>query len=937
MTRTIPLLPDSQDITAHLQWLFGGTEGAHEGALIEIAFDELGKGSPSRARLFCVPELSEAVSFATETNRRGCNVWVGATLKKSGTPRGKRTKADNFLVAFALPIDIDENAASVNAKLDQIAVAGLTVTTGTIPELRQQKWFRLAQPCADPAPYEAAIKRIVEHVGADASATGAARLMRLGGTVSYPPARKQQRGYVNELTKVHIIADAPAVHVETFLDKPGTIGGGLIDAPTRPQTNRPAVNGNTFAEIVANSQLADIVRAIPNDDAPYKIWCDIGMTIHHETKASAEGYALWVEWSARSAKHDLTDMPKKWRSFGGCLTPLTIGTLRYYANQCRLEEPDPSRKDGDEPSDTAEDIDTDDADEASLENDEDWNSSDIDINRLRLSSRIITLIRTGEDTKNAAIEPHSAFFTVCIAMVSAKCSDTTIEAVLLNPQYAISAYALGQKYSSAFVKKQIKVAREKAKNRKEKTIEEKILEAVKAMNLRHAWSVDGGRGFVMRFLAGGEFERLTVEAFEQAHDTKKFPVWNGREFRDIGIGSIWMDHPHRRAYIEGIVFRPNGDAPPGAYNTWTGFTVPPCAGSWVMLRSHIRDIICAGNLQHYEYLLNWCARLFQRPGEQGRVAVVLRSGEGTGKGIFARALLEIVGRHGRHISQSKHLVGAFNQHLRDCILLFADEAFFAGDKAHIGALKTLITESKLSIEAKFQNVVETSNFIHLIMASNESWVVPAGADARRFFVLEVSDDRVGDTAYFDSIVKEMESGGYAAMLHDFLSRDISAFKVTEIPASEALNAQKRESLNTEQRWWMNCLSRGYVLRSKLGLEAELHQWLETASTELLYESYETFAKTTHERHPLNRVAFGKFLKEVGASSTRLRDAIVGERMVHHPGEHYSETYNAPRPTGYYLGDIAHARSGFEELLGHLIEWPDAEGASAAKTLFEDFL
>jgi hypothetical protein len=39
------------------------------------------------------------------------------------------------------------------------------------------------------------------------------------------------------------------------------------------------------------------------------------------------------------------------------------------------------------------------------------------------------------------------------------------------------------------------------------------------------------------------------------------------------------------------------------------------------------------------------------------------------------------------------------------------------------------------------------------MASNNDWVIPAGPDARRFFVLNVSDARKQDFSYFEKINK----------------------------------------------------------------------------------------------------------------------------------------------------------------------------------------
>ena len=67
---------------------------------------------------------------------------------------------------------------------------------------------------------------------------------------------------------------------------------------------------------------------------------------------------------------------------------------------------------------------------------------------------------------------------------------------------------------------------------------------------------------------------------------------------------------------------------------------------------------------------------------------------------MANALKRIIGQHGLTISNSRHLVGNFNAHLRDCIFLFADEAFFAGDKQHVGVLNSLITDDTLTVEGK---------------------------------------------------------------------------------------------------------------------------------------------------------------------------------------------------------------------------------------------
>ena len=193
---------------------------------------------------------------------------------------------------------------------------------------------------------------------------------------------------------------------------------------------------------------------------------------------------------------------------------------------------------------------------------------------------------------------------------------------------------------------------------------------------------------------------------------------------------MWLKNPRRRQYINGVTFDPsNRAAPDGVLNLWQNFAVKPKPGDWSLLRAHIETVLCSNDPVRYNYIMGWLAQMFQHPDQQGEVATVLKGGEGIGKGTLAKVIMRIVGQHGLAISNAKHLVGNFNSHLRDVIFLFADEAFFAGDKQHVGALKSLITEPYLTVEAKYSNAVQVPNFLHVLMASNEEWVIPAAADA----------------------------------------------------------------------------------------------------------------------------------------------------------------------------------------------------------------
>jgi hypothetical protein len=397
----------------------------------------------------------------------------------------------------------------------------------------------------------------------------------------------------------------------------------------------------------------------------------------------------------------------------------------------------------------------------------------------------------------------------------------------------------------------------------------------------------------------------------------------------VNQADFWLSHPERHQYIDGIVFDPSGEhASSDVLNLWRGFAVKAQAGDWGLLRAHLLDNVCCGHEPWFDYLIGWMATMIQHPGQPGEVAVVLRGKRGVGKGILGHALARLLGQHAIYITNRKHLTGQFNGHLRDCVFVFADEAFFAGDPEGIGLLNSLITDPLISIEPKYVDMKVTANLLHVLMASNHDWVVPAAIDERRFFVLDVSDARQQDHDYFGAIRAQLDSGGLEAMLHDLLRHDISKFNVRAVPRTDALQTQQELSLETKWDWWLAVLMRGFVFVSQLGLEDHFEEWNTVVTTDLLYQSYLAHAKTRHEYRPMNPVAFGRFMtSEVKALPTRPREAsAVGEHLRDPFGgnavrDRASLVIWKQRAHSYHLGTLQEARDRFVAQTGLAIEWP----------------
>jgi hypothetical protein len=339
----------------------------------------------------------------------------------------------------------------------------------------------------------------------------------------------------------------------------------------------------------------------------------------------------------------------------------------------------------------------------------------------------------------------------------------------------------------------------------------------------------GGKCRVLDWVPDEVDEGLLVPTFQSFDDFRNrymnYPVpidcWgkNNQYYRgSMPLGKFWLQHTNRAQY-QGVQFVPGAPAilKGDRLNLWRGWGLVPKKGDWSKLRWHIENILAGGDQRGFEYIINWHAYGYQHPAEQAETSLVFRGPEGSGKGILGRGVRRTWGVHGYQISQPRHLTGNFNAHLWTCCYLFADEAFWAGDRQHEGILKALISEDTLMIEKKGIDQIKARNFLKLTMASNESWVIPARENARRFGMFDV-DNRYAygvapeeeRLAYFQPLVAEMGNGGLEAMLWDLLGMNLGSWHPRQVYNTAALMRQKKESLRGNKKCFEGLLQSGVL-------------------------------------------------------------------------------------------------------------------------------
>ena len=240
--------PSKADILTHLTALFHPRYELPADTWFEIVWGEpADSGTLSNSEHFTPAQLEAATEFALGKNKAGNNVYVSPGLRK-GAAAGKSNRANttNFAVSRFAWAEFDQagDAERIEAISKETGLKPNTVIiTGRTPHLRAHLYFLLDKAVTDVAELKAANEGLQRLLNSDPAVTDPIRIMRLGGTLNYPPPKKVARGYVIERVQLHRppAPEYTAVHLTAL----GSGGG----ADEKNESDRKA--GRTPDEIIA--------------------------------------------------------------------------------------------------------------------------------------------------------------------------------------------------------------------------------------------------------------------------------------------------------------------------------------------------------------------------------------------------------------------------------------------------------------------------------------------------------------------------------------------------------------------------------------------------------------------------------------------------------------------------------------------------------------
>ena len=143
--------------------------------------------------------IADAVKLITDMNTNR-NFYVVRNPIRADVPASRAATDDDIVGAFFFWADCDDTpSASAIRKFDGPQFTA-HVVTGTLPEKRVHVYWELKTPITDMAAWRTIQTQIAQHFGSDRSVVNPSRIMRVSGSVTYPDTKKQQKGYVSEIT-----------------------------------------------------------------------------------------------------------------------------------------------------------------------------------------------------------------------------------------------------------------------------------------------------------------------------------------------------------------------------------------------------------------------------------------------------------------------------------------------------------------------------------------------------------------------------------------------------------------------------------------------------------------------------------------------------------------------------------------------------------------
>lgn len=447
---------------------------------------------------------------------------------------------------------------------------------------------------------------------------------------------------------------------------------------------------------VETDELRAILLAIPNNEAHYDTWCNIGMALYHQYGGDEKGFELWCEWAEQSDKHDLKTARFKWKSFdhhGKRSTPVTARTIYKLARDAAKDASEKMLLEF-----------TTDFLEASSP--EEWN----DVVRRVRESELEQVQR--RQLENVARTQHQA--VTRLAEIRRGVPDDKAKGITIT---------------AAEVRKQLsyKPSRDKMPWWMEGWVYDDSKDVYVNLKTKIEVSEKGFNANYDRFIqqVNESYGASFSSGSEAALKYFNLKVVQGVRY-EPGAGDIFIDagRSFANSYREDII-----PAIPTVVQPRDKIAVN-------RVKNHIKHLL--PEEKEARMFLDWMAYVVQNPGMRVNYAVVLQGTQGDGKSFFRCLMETVMGLQNVRVMKAKSLESDFNSWAIGQCVTAIEEIRLSGHNRYeiLNNLKDQVTNNHIEVHAKGMNQYVAKNTTNYLLFTNFKDALPIDDNDRRYLVLQ---------------------------------------------------------------------------------------------------------------------------------------------------------------------------------------------------------
>lgn len=510
-------------------------------------------------------------------------------------------------------------------------------------------------------------------------------------------------------------SEGSAVDVDKFLAMGG--GASVFDNVTIEDDDEDFTRDLPLS--MSDDEVNGLLFAYQAQGLEYDAWLKVGQALHHQYMGEDKGFNLWVSWSEKSTKHDLTKMRKKYNSFGKWSgVRVTMASVCWHVKQqggVNVSVFDELREDAKKVTDFSSYC--------------DFKKRVVSLgdNVLHSDMRAILAndlaVSVGKEIGLTKAEIKKAF---CFGGSFEKSGDV----VVASPDWLNDWVYVEKLCEFANTRLNYSIKREafNAKyNRMEDVKSAEMLASDYALTCCELLTC---------------VDKMYWPSFGVTFEYDNKLMLNS--YVESGYKSVVIDDTNKHAID--------------------------------LFLTHISNVLVDEREQRI--LIDWLAYVVQNAGKRINWAILLQGAQGTGKSYFAKVLEWVLGSNAKSLDPSA-LGERFTGWAHGSVVNIVEEIRIKGDDKWriMDRLKPFITNSMIQIEEKGRDHRTVPNFTNYLLLTNYKDALPITNDDRRFCVMygriqnesELFDyfggrDATGD--YFEHLFAESEK--HAGVIKTFL-------------------------------------------------------------------------------------------------------------------------------------------------------------------------